>query len=314
MSSPAITVILPIYNGADYLHKSIQSVLNQTFTDFEFLICDDGSRDKSLEISRSFQDDRIRIMVNEQNKGLFFTLNKLIKSSISPLIKLWSQDDIMRPSCLEDMKALHDRLPDIAMSYCAYDVIDEQGKLTAKTKHDTTPELILPQLASSIMFYHGSITGNIANVMLKRIILEKIGGFDESLKVSGDFDLWVRITEHHAIGRVKDPLIDLRNHAQQFSRLMTSMIHFAVENEPIIDTLYSRIPAEQKTLAREYRRRHHYVLLFHGAVYALAHRDIKTSGQILQIISKRESPTRIFLIWLLSINGRFFQISTPQVQ
>src|SRR4051812_47939904 len=99
--APQISVILPVYNGGAYLVQSVQSVLSQEMTDFELLIVDDCSSDGSLGYLQSIDDKRVRLYNNETNKGLFYNLNFLINKSHSPLIKLWSQDDIMYPNCLE---------------------------------------------------------------------------------------------------------------------------------------------------------------------------------------------------------------------
>src|SRR5688572_16773922 len=88
-----ISVILPVYNGGEYLKQSVESVLTQSLNNFELLILDDCSTDGSWSYLQSLDDNRIELYRNEKNKGLFYNLNFLIKASNSPLVKLWAQDD-----------------------------------------------------------------------------------------------------------------------------------------------------------------------------------------------------------------------------
>src|SRR5688500_9321812 len=97
-----IAVVLPVYNGLEFLQENIKSVLNQQYKDFSFLICDDCSTDGSWDYLNSLNDSRITLYRNKQNKGLFPTLNFLCRQVESKLIKIWSQDDVMNPDCLEE--------------------------------------------------------------------------------------------------------------------------------------------------------------------------------------------------------------------
>jgi len=308
MTTSLVSVVLPVYNGERYLREAIESVLRQSLSDFTLYICDDASNDHSREIIRSFQDERIIFLTNETNAGLFPTLNKLVQCASSPLVKLWAQDDLMMPTCLEEMVALHRRLPSLAMSYCAYDEIDTEGNLIKLTKWDNTPEEISPSLATQIMFYYGSITGNISNVLLNTVVLEKIGYFREDMKVSGDFEMWVRICEQHYIGRVKKALIFLRSHEGQFSRQNTSILEFAYENESIRETLASRLDPKEKGFAIRYEKRNHYVNLCHLALRCVLKRDFYKATQLFSIISTRHSVPEILFWWLATVNGRYWAL------
>src|SRR5688572_14924881 len=124
---PAISVVLPVYNGGAYLQLSVESVLNQSFQNFELLIVDDCSGDNSPLYLDRLTDPRVKFFKNDQNRGLFFNLNFLIRESSSTLIKLWAQDDVMYPHCLERFVAFHLANPGIGFSYSGRDIIDEHG-------------------------------------------------------------------------------------------------------------------------------------------------------------------------------------------
>ena len=124
---PLISIILPVYNGIKYLPQSVYSILQQDCTDFEFLILDDCSTDGSWEWLQLLTDERISLYRNDQNRGLFYNLNFLIKKSNAGIIKLWSQDDVLYPACLCAVVTFHNQHPAIGFSYTARDYIDATG-------------------------------------------------------------------------------------------------------------------------------------------------------------------------------------------
>src|SRR5688572_25142970 len=101
MNTPCVTVLMPVYNAEKYLKEAIDSILQQTLTDFEFLIIDDGSTDASVRIIRSYADSRIRLVQNETNAGITVTLNKGIELAKAPLIARMDADDISYPMRLQ---------------------------------------------------------------------------------------------------------------------------------------------------------------------------------------------------------------------
>lgn len=208
---------MPVYNGIPYLEKSVTSVLNQQFSNFELLIIDDCSTDGSWEYLRQLEDKRITLYRNEKNSGLFFNLNFLIKRSTSPIIKIWSQDDIMYPVCLQEVFTFHQQHTEIGFSYTDRDYIDANDTILINKKRDDTPEIISPALHAKIAFITGSIAGNISNVAINRLVLDKVGLFNEGMKISGDFEMWVRLAKDHPVGFIKNRLIQLRNHKEQLS-------------------------------------------------------------------------------------------------
>src|SRR6476659_2315536 len=127
--SQVVSVVLPVYNGERYLRASIDSVLAQSLQDFELIIWDDASTDSSQEIINSYSDPRIRVFKNNSNQGLFKTLNLIIDQSTAPLIKLWSQDDVMREDCLSKLTTFLSAQNMAAMAYCAYDLFDHEGRV-----------------------------------------------------------------------------------------------------------------------------------------------------------------------------------------
>lgn len=306
--TPSVSVVLPVYEGARYLRASIESVLGQSCTDFEFIIFDDGSRDSSLEIIRSYPDSRIKVFENEKNLGLFPTLNRAIAQSSAPLVRLWSQDDIMKSSCLERELAFLAQHESVAMAYCAYDTIDQNGKVTLPAKADATPEVIAPAVAAQIMFYHGSLTGNIANVTIRRSALDQVGLFCEDMIVSGDFEMWVRLSERSPVGFLNEALILLRSHDGQFSRKDGIYLQCMREDREIVRILADRLPEEIRKYARRYdlceREVQHVHYLVRCLVQRRWHRALQTYRE-----TARSSPVGLLLVvWLLTGNRRVLKM------
>lgn len=261
-----LVVILPIYNGGHYLKESVESVLNQSFRDFDFYILDDCSTDESWEYLCSLKDNRIRLFKNEVNSGLFYNLNYLIRSSNAGLIKLWSQDDIMYPECLEKTVAFHQKYPYIGFSYSARHIIDENGTIQKTHFVDHTPELISSELHARIAFYTGSIAGNIANVTINRAVLNEVGLFREDMKISGDFDMWVRLAQHHSVGFIKDALIQLRDHKKQLSRQEKFYIYHLKEDIQVYKFLMGYVSESQQKQGKILLRNHK--LIFYYTIMA----------------------------------------------
>jgi glycosyltransferase involved in cell wall biosynthesis len=246
-----ITVVLPVYNGMKYLQQSVESVLNQDLHDFEFLVCDDHSKDGSWEYLQSLQDTRIKLLRNPVNRGLFYTLNRLSREAGRDIVKLWSQDDIMQPDCLSETLAFHRKYPGISFSYSDRQHIDENGKVHASQDlEDHTPEYIHKELHDKIALFTGSIAGNIANVAIVKKCLAEVGYFDESMIIAGDFDMWVKLTEHYDIGRISKPLILLRDHSGQFSRSFEFYIRHIKEEKKIFTVLFRRVNPDLQTFGK----------------------------------------------------------------
>lgn len=301
-----IAVILPVYNGAEYLRLSVESVLNQTLEAFEFYIVDDCSTDESWAYLATLQDKRIRLFRNEKNKGLFYNLNFLINHSTAPLIKLWSQDDIMYPQCLEKTVAFHQKHPHIGFSYSERDYIDGNGTLTSRNVTDRTPEIVPTVLHSRIAFYTGSIAGNIANVTLSRLAVEKVGLFREDMKISGDFDMWVRLARDHDTGFLKEPLIQLRDHKNQLSRQEKYYVFHLKEDLQVYNYLIGYVSQDElikgRRLLRNYKLLFYYTLM----VKALLKGRLKTFAEFYSSLARFDN---IGLLTIGFLRQRVFQRS-----
>ena len=280
-----ITVILPVFNGMKYLQQSVSSVLNQDFKDFEFLIIDDCSTDESWAYLQAINDARVHIFKNEINTGLFYNLNFLIKKSNSNLIKLWSQDDVMETNCIQEILAFHQRFPQIGFSYSGRRYIDAKGDFLNISQIDETPELVSPQLHAHICFITGSIAGNIANVTLNKKTLEEVGYFNEQMKISGDFEMWVRLAKDNPVGFIKKELVQLRNHKGQLSGQEKYFIYHLKEDIQAYKILFGYISKKQKEQGRKLLREKKLMFYYTLMIKAVLKGRLKTALNFLNLLS-----------------------------
>lgn len=302
-----ISVLLPVFNGEKFLSKSIDSILSQTYKDFELIIWDDSSKDGSAEIITSYHDSRIRVFKNITNQGLFKTLNLAISQAKGEWIRLWSQDDIMKLNCLKTEIEFHRQHPEIGMSYCARDIIDDLGKVIMVAPEDKTPDIVSPELATQIMFYYGSIAGNISTVAIKKSVFDNIGLFREDTQAAGDFDMWVRISSKYPIGFIHKPLTLLRCHRYQFSRWRGMGLVFIIEEREVYQSLLERLPPEIEVYAKVYNRWHRHVKYLHYMMRCLLSGDFQTAAKVYKEIQEIDNIFLLIPLWFITANGRWFK-------
>lgn len=202
---PRVSVLLPVYNGQRFLAESINSVLIQSFKNFELIIIDDGSTDKSLQIIKRFAaaDQRI-VFKSRPNVGLSATLNEAIKMTKATYIARQDADDVSDPKRLEKQLLYMDANPDVYLLGTNYHVINEAGGVLKTT--DVLTQLADLKLAEifSNQFGHGS-------VMIRKSVLKNSGGFNLRYKIAQDYDLWLRISRQGQIANLKEPLYRWRS-------------------------------------------------------------------------------------------------------
>lgn len=187
---PQISVVLPVYNGEKTIRDTIDSVLNQTFTDFELIIINDGSTDGSVEIIESFKDPRILLFCYD-NAGLAASRNRGIDRARSDYIAFIDADDLWTTDKLNDQfQALQNR-PEAAVAYSWTNFIDDSGQVLYPGGYPTVTGDAYPHLLLVCLLENGS------NPLIAKQALQEIGGFDESLPAAEDWDLYIRLAARY---------------------------------------------------------------------------------------------------------------------
>ncbi len=210
--SPKISVILPVYNTERYLREAVDSILTQTFTDFELILINDGSTDRSGDICREYagRDPRI-VLIDRPNGGLASALNDGIAKARAPLIARMDADDIAMPERFACQYAHMMEHPQIAVLGSAIQWINETGEVTTLRSFPTTPR----EIEKSIVFAHP--VAHPAVIMQKSAVL-KAGGYRAAFMHAEDYELWLRVIAlGYDIANLPQPLLNYRIHREMVS-------------------------------------------------------------------------------------------------
>jgi glycosyltransferase involved in cell wall biosynthesis len=210
--TPTISVVMSVYNGGPYLRQSIESILNQTWRDFEFIIVDDGSTDDTARIIGSFQDERI-ILLSQTNQGLQRSLNRGIKRARGRYVARHDSDDMALPRRLSIQLAFLKRHPQVSLLGTNLLIINSDGEIIGRDLGRATDDLELKwRLLFSNPFAHPS-------VMIRREAFDDVGLYSESrdYRYIEDYELWSRIGKRYQIANLREPLVQYRNHLLNIS-------------------------------------------------------------------------------------------------
>jgi len=203
MDNPKVSVVMSVYNGEKHLKEAVDSILSQTFRDFEFIIVNDGSTDRTAEILESYHDPRISIVNNERNIGLTKSLNEGLKLAKGKYIARMDADDISLPERLQKQVEFLDAHEEIGVVGTAAFRVDERGKVLSLPAVFTESSVIKENLLLGNQFVHGS-------VMLRRECIYTVGPYREEFKYTQDYDLWLRLSEKYDVANIAEPLCKLR--------------------------------------------------------------------------------------------------------
>lgn len=236
---PEISVIIPVYNAASFLYESIESILNQTFSDFELIILNDKSTDGSLEIIKSFQskDNRIIIIDKEQNVGPANLRNEGINAAKGTYIALMDADDIALPTRFEKQIAVLKNNPEIGV--CGTWFTFFGSKKDKIIKHNTNPDAI------KVSFLHSCNIGN-PTVMFKKEVLGDLK-FDNEYVPVEDYDLWSRLLAKTNFYNIPESLLNYRQHNNNISKTKIDNVNRSVKKVKINQLAALEInPADSK--------------------------------------------------------------------
>jgi glycosyltransferase involved in cell wall biosynthesis len=195
MSTAAISVCIPVYNCRAHIAEAVDSVLHQTFSDFELIIIDNCSTDGTYELLQDYSDPRIRLVRNDTNIGACGNWNRALNESSGRYVKLVCADDVLYPTCLErqlDILESHDNK--LLMVNCSRDIIDESGRKVMVRRYPGTGGRVKGHDVIRKVVRRGTnIIGDVAAVMFRREIIEGSSGFDGTLPYVIDIDFWIRV-------------------------------------------------------------------------------------------------------------------------
>jgi glycosyltransferase involved in cell wall biosynthesis len=210
MSAPRVSVLMPIYNAERYLASSLDSILGQTFTDFELLAIYEPSQDQTREILRRYTDPRLHIIVNQTRLGVSKTLAKGLSLANGELIARMDADDIAFADRFQIQVNYLDQHPDIGLLGSAFQVINHAGKVLGTQRVPIDPVSICWRLLFGNCIAHPM-------VMFRKQVALELGGYDIQLVAGEDYDFWVRFAAHSKIAQTSQVLGQWRDHAANLS-------------------------------------------------------------------------------------------------
>ncbi|WP_157942209.1 glycosyltransferase [Salinibacter altiplanensis] len=197
---------MAVYDERPHLEQAVESILNQTFEDFEFIIINDGSTDGSKDILDKFagQDERIRV-VHQENRGLIKSLNRGVDMARGQYIARMDGDDISYPERLEYQVQFLHRHSNVGVVGTNVEKIDAEGRFKGSWSPPTEPEIVSWKLLFNTCLCHPS-------VVIRQSLLEALGGYAEWAKHAEDYELWTRAVQVSQLSNIPDTLLKLRRH------------------------------------------------------------------------------------------------------
>ena len=207
MADPTVSILMPTRNAGQYLAEALESILGQTFSDYEFLVIDDASTDDTVEILQRYADERIRLLEGP-GRGLAAALNYGIKTAKGRYIARMDADDVAAPTRLEKQVAYLDHNPEIGVCGTIF-----QEFMFGDAIHDHMENVRYADLLS------GCYIGHPTAMFRRKLFLEHDLFYDESLKYSEDYELWGRAIRVTGLGNVPENLLKYRRHEESASRV-----------------------------------------------------------------------------------------------
>lgn len=243
MNNPKISVIIPSYNHEKYIGEAIESVLAQTFTDFELLIADDCSKDNSREIIKKYKDQRIVTFFPEKNLGAVPILDFLISKAKCNYIALLNSDDYWMPEKLAMQYTIMERNPILGACFTWADMIDEKGRVLS---NDDVPYADIFKQRNKkqgewlrYFFYNSNCICH-PSILIKKDIYHKLGSYKRYLCLIPDYEMWIRLIKNYPIHMIEKSLVVHRRHLADGSNTSAESFDNAIRGRNELYLVYDK--------------------------------------------------------------------------
>ena len=210
-TAPRVSVVMAVHDGEPYLRTAIESLLAQTYRDFELIVIDDGSTDGSASIVRACADPRIRLLSNDRNIGLAPSLNRGLAEARGEFIARLDADDVAMPDRLARQVAFMDANPKVALLGSWYVEISASGAPLARRRLPTEHWDLRWHLCVTCPFVHSAV------LWRRRVVAERVGRYDETIGYGEDYDLWNRLAARLTVATLPAYLVRHRLHASSMT-------------------------------------------------------------------------------------------------
>ncbi len=244
---PTVSVILPTYNRAHLLCRAIESVLNQTYKDFELIIVDDGSEDNTGELVTRYTDKRIRYVPLEKNMGAAAARNRGIQASRGKYIGFHDSDDEWLPEKLEkQIKIFKTLSPEVGLVYTNMLRVHNNGS----TEYLNSPTVTQGEIIDSEKLEYHVFGIGIQSTLIRKECFEKVGIFDEEFPRFIDLELFIRLAKHFGFYRIHEPLVKY----YETEGISSNQMAEATARILLLEKYFEDVKQNKKFLASQYRR------------------------------------------------------------
>jgi len=298
---PALTIVMPVYNGIEFIKEAVDSVLTQSFTDWELIISDNCSKDETPAYLDTLTDPRIRAYKQENNLGIFGNLNFLFQQARSEHTLILCHDDYLLPGGLEAVNNTWNSLSD-SVGFVRFNWDPNTNREYA------LPPTIRPHEAIAFFFVYGNIMGNISNVSVRTSLVINAGGFRADLPYAGDFDFWSRMSQQVDIALSKDKVSYIRRHPNAGSFNLNRRGELVNQLFIVVNYLYEEMQRQHPSWINQ---------LFANMVFDVFQRDAAVRSLIhtknfayLQQLSVARKPFHLpegvrWMLYCTSLGGRW---------
>lgn len=217
---PRVSICMPVYNGAAFLRVALESVLNQTWSDFELVVVDNASTDATSDILKEYRDSRLVLMRNERNIGPISNFNRCLALARGDFVKLVCADDVLHPDCVERQIGAWDSLADdnIVLVNCGRRVIDADGRGWLVRSYGSNRGRIAGKEAiRRTIRSGGNRIGEPSATLLRTSVARRVGGFRSNHAFCMDLDLWCRMLVEGDMFAIPEALCDFRVSSSSWS-------------------------------------------------------------------------------------------------
>lgn len=292
---PKVSVIIPTYNRAHFIAEAIQSVLDQTFTDFEIIVVDDGSTDNTKDVVDSFKDSRIKY-IYQANQWVAAARNNGINASSGEYITFLDSDDVLMENAFMQGAQVLDKHPGVAFSYSQNYTMDERGQVLGLQKKGQKHSWVREGREQIREFLIDGHHIGVCATMVRRSCLFEVGLWDTTFHHgSVDFDLLVRLAKRYAVAYIAEPAGKVRVHSNSITTTRdlgefektNSRIFESVFNDPEVGHFFSYL-----------RSKAYFRLYLRLASAACAKREMKTARRYLSRALKMYPKGFLKGLWL----------------
>lgn len=241
---PKVSVIIPCYNYADFLKLCLQSILIQTFQDFEIIVVDDASTDHTPEVVREFRDSRLRYVRHEKNLGPAAAHNTGLELAQGEYVTGIGADDLMKSDNIATKVDVLERYPDIGLVHSNAEIIDEAGYIIGLARRTEDRIQVCRERLFSKLLYGNFIVASSA--IVRKACYQKVGLYDPELRHGEDWDMWLRLAYHYDFAYISSPLVQHRLHLRSLRYLNFAENKDLLAMEKIIKKAFEEFDLESE--------------------------------------------------------------------